>query len=158
MNATNDSIEPNVGVPTARANLLVLDDEASVRKLLVRILARDGYTVHETATIEDAYATAESLPRLDVWVTDAHVDGNDASREVERFRALHPHLAVVLVSGSDPESDRVDSLDRLGVKFVAKPFTPVQLREAIEIAMRHGAATSTVVPIAGENAAVREGR
>jgi two-component system OmpR family response regulator/two-component system phosphate regulon response regulator OmpR len=124
-----------------------LDDETSVRKLLVRLLAREGYAIHETATLAEAYEVASSLERLDVWVTDAHVEDRDASREVERFRALNPHLAVVLVSGCEPDCDRADELNQLGVVFLAKPFTPVQLHEAVDVALRHGMAASTTVPL-----------
>lgn len=133
---------------TQKPQLLVLDDEASVRKLIVRILARDGYEIHETSTIAEAHAAAQSLARLDVWVTDANVDGSDASLEVERFRALHPNLAVVLVSGCDPEADRHAILTQLGVIFLAKPFTPVQLREAVDLSLRRGSTTSAVVCVA----------
>jgi DNA-binding NtrC family response regulator len=152
MTSTNDSLEPSGANSETKPSLLVLDDEVSVRRLLVRLLSRDGYEIHESATIEHAYSTAHSLARLDVWVTDANVDGNDASAQVERFRALHPHLAVVLISGCEPERDRADRLELLGVKFLAKPFSQVQLREAIGTAMRHGSATSTVVPFVAETA------
>ncbi len=158
MNPSNESREPNGGIPSNKPNLLVLDDEASVRKLLVRLLARDGYAVHETATIADAFAVAQSLERLDVWVTDAHVDESDASREVERFRALHPHLAVVLVSGCDPDIDRAETLERLGVIFLAKPFSPAQLHDAVDVALRHGVASSTTVPLIAERAAAQPNR
>lgn len=155
---TNASSESNGEAPPRRPNLLVLDDETSVRKLLVRLLARLGYEVHETSTVADALEMAQSLERLDVWVTDAHVEGEDASREVERFRRLHPHLAIVLVSGCEPEFERAAELDRQGVVFLAKPFSPAQLQESVDTALRHGVATSTVVPIAAESAAARRVR
>lgn len=155
MNSNQDSLEPICENPSPKPHLLVLDDETSVRKLLVRLLTRDGYEIHESATIQSAYAEALAVERLDVWVTDAHVDGSDASYEVERFRALHPRLAVVLVSGCDPDADRAEALQQLGVVFLAKPFSPAQLRDAVDLAQRHGAATSTVVPAVAESADAR---
>lgn len=151
MTANQESLEPDAPTTPTRPTLLVLDDEVSVRRLLVRILSRDGYQIHEAATIDEAYDFARTISRIDVFVTDANVDGKDASEEVERFRLLHPHLAVVLISGCEPETERASALDRLGVKFLAKPFNPPQLRDAIDVAMRHGAATSTVVPIVAES-------
>jgi DNA-binding response OmpR family regulator len=158
MSPSNDRFAPSAESPSSKPNLLVLDDEESVRKLLVRLLSRGGYQIHESATIDQAYAKASELDRLDVWVTDAHVEGGDATLEVERFRAIHPHLAVVLVSGCEPDPDRLTLLNQLGVMFVAKPFTPAQLNEAIGAALRHGSATSTVVPILTEGAAVQQAR
>lgn len=146
MTSTHDSCETDVSKNASKPHMLVLDDEASVRKLMVRIMARDdSYEIHETATIEQAYEVAQSVARIDVWVTDANVEGSDASLEVQRFRALHPQLAIVLVSGCDPEPDRHAQLTQLGVVFLAKPFSPVQLRQAVDLALRHGQANSTVV-------------
>jgi len=144
MTTTQDS---NGTVKSGKANLLVLDDEISVRKLLVRLLTKLDYNVHETATIDEAYVVAHSVERLDVWVTDAHVENRDASLEVERFRELHPHLAVVLVSGCEPNCDRADILEELGVVFLAKPFSPADLIGAVDNALRHGLASSTTVPL-----------
>jgi DNA-binding response OmpR family regulator len=158
MTPTKESLEPSRGIPSAKPNLLILDDEVSVRKLLVRLLARDGYAIHETGTVAEAYAVAQSLERLDVWVTDAHVEDSDASREVERFRALHPRLAIVLVSGCDPDIDRAEALDQLGVVFLAKPFSPLQLHEAVDLAFRHGMAGSTTVPLIAGNAVAQPNR
>ena len=150
MTSKQNPLDPIAASLSTKPRLLVLDDEAAVRKLLVRLLAREGYEISETATVDSAYEVARSLDRLDVWVTDAHVDGTDATFEVERFRALHPRLAVVLVSGCDPDARRAEVLDRLGVVYLAKPFTPAQLYDALGLAQRHGAATSTVVPAAAE--------
>jgi len=158
MTPHDDLFEPTAESHSSKPNLLVLDDEETVRKLIVRLLARGGYEIHEASTIEAAYAKARELKRLDVWVTDAHLESGDATFEVDRFRSLHPHLAVVLVSGCEPESDRQGTLDSQGVIFVQKPFTPAQLNEAIAAALRHGAATSTVVPIHTENVAAQRAR
>lgn len=147
MTSINDSFETDK-TATRTPQLLVLDDEASVRKLMVRILAREGYEIRETSTVDEAYDAATSLERLDVWVTDANVDGSDASLHVERFRAIHPQLAVVLVSGCDPEAERHAVLTQQGVIFLAKPFTPAQLREAVDLSLRRGSTTSAVVCVA----------
>lgn len=149
MISTNDSSKNDVVQNESMPHLLVLDDEASVRKLIVRILARDNdYIIHETATVEQAYEAAQSLTRLDVWVTDANVEGSDATLEVQRFRTLHPKMAIVLVSGCEPEIERRAVLTDLGVIFLAKPFSPMQLRQSVDLALRRGNANSAVVSAA----------
>lgn len=149
MISTNDSSKNDVAQIDSMPHLLVLDDEDSVRKLIVRILSRSSdYIIHETATVDQAYEAAQSLSRLDVWVTDANVEGSDATLEVQRFRTLHPQLAIVLVSGCEPELDRRAVLTDLGVIFLAKPFSPVQLRQAVDLAQRRGNSNSAVVSAA----------
>jgi signal transduction histidine kinase/ActR/RegA family two-component response regulator len=146
MTASHPPIQTN-GSPL---NLLVLDDEEPVRRLLVRLLVREGYSVVDAATLDDAINRAKGMERLDVWVTDANVDGKDATFSVSKIRAIHPAAAVVLVSGREPDVDRMEELSQQGVRFLQKPFTPTELREAIDTALRHGSATSGVVPLASE--------
>jgi CheY-like chemotaxis protein len=149
MISINDSSKNDVVQKDSMPHLLVLDDEVSVRKLIVRILSRENdYIIHETSTVGQAYEAAQGLGRLDVWVTDANVDGSDATLEVQRFRTLHPQLAIVLVSGCEPEVDRRALLSDLGVIFLAKPFSPVQLRQAVDLAQRRGNSNSAVVSAA----------
>jgi signal transduction histidine kinase/ActR/RegA family two-component response regulator len=141
---------PPVQTNGAPLSLLVLDDEEPVRRLLVRLLLREGYTVADAATLDEAIERAKGMERLDVWVTDANVDGKDATFSVAKIRAFHPTVAVVLVSGREPDADRMEELSQQGVRFLQKPFTPAELREAIDTALRHGSATSAVVPLASE--------
>ncbi|MGC4068322.1 MAG: hybrid sensor histidine kinase/response regulator [Polyangiaceae bacterium] len=146
MTASHPPVQTN-GAPLS---LLVLDDEEPVRRLLVRLLVREGYSVVDSATLDQALERAKGMERLDVWVTDANVDGKDATFSVSKVRALHPTVAVVLVSGREPDNDRMEELAEQGVRFLQKPFTPAELREAIDTALRHGSATSAVVPLVSE--------
>jgi two-component system cell cycle sensor histidine kinase/response regulator CckA len=152
MSADNPSGQPNGNAPT----LLVLDDEEQVRRLMVRLLTRDGYNIVEAAELKDAIAKAKTTPRLDVWVTDANVDGTDATNYVTEMRELHPNVAIVLVSGREPEQDKMDELEKHGVTFLAKPFTPTELRQSIDQAYRRGLATSTVVSLSTDGNSVSE--
>lgn len=128
-------------------HLLVLDDEETVRRLLVRLLTRDGYDITEAATLPAALQKASCAKRLDVWVTDANVEGTDATTGVVAMRELHPNIAIVLISGREPDADRMEVLTAQGVRFLAKPFAPAELRAAIDEACQHGSATSAVVAL-----------
>jgi two-component system cell cycle sensor histidine kinase/response regulator CckA len=150
MSADTPSVQPNGNAPT----LLVLDDEEQVRRLMVRLLTRDGYNIVEAAELKDAFVKAKTTPRLDVWVTDANVDGTDATNYVSEMRELHPNVAIVLVSGREPEQDKMEELEKHGVTFLAKPFTPAELRQSIDQAYRRGLATSTVVSLSNDGSSV----
>jgi signal transduction histidine kinase/FixJ family two-component response regulator len=143
-----------------KPNLLVLDDEETVRRLLVRLLTRDGYTITEASTLPEALKKASDAGRLDVWVTDANVEGTDATTGIAAMRELHPNLAIVLISGREPDPDRMEVLTAQGVRFLAKPFAPAELRQAIDEAYLHGSATSAVVPLPQDSTqrTVQQGR
>jgi CheY-like chemotaxis protein len=152
MSADTPSVQPNGNAP----KLLVLDDEEQVRRLMVRLLTREGYCILEAAALQEAIDKAKATDRLDVWVTDANVDGTDATTAVDAMRQLHPNVAIVLVSGREPDEDKMDILHQQGVTFLAKPFTPAELRQSIDQAYRHGLATSVVVPLASDSVSIAE--
>jgi signal transduction histidine kinase/CheY-like chemotaxis protein len=152
MSADTPSVQPNGNAP----KLLVLDDEEQVRRLMVRLLSRDGYNIIEAAGLREALEKAKSTDRLDVWVTDANVDGTDATDAVADMRQLHPNVAIVLVSGREPDQDKMDLLQEQGVTFLPKPFTPAELRQSIDQAYRRGLATSTVVSLSAESVSVAD--
>jgi signal transduction histidine kinase/CheY-like chemotaxis protein len=152
MSSNTPSVPPNGN----DARLLVLDDEDQVRRLMVRLLTREGYHVDEAATLRSALEKAKETARLDVWVTDANVGGTDATSAISEMRRMHPNVAIVLVSGREPDDEQMEILQNEGVTFLAKPFTPAELRQSIDQAYRHGLATSTVVPLASESASLSD--
>ena len=149
MTPTNEAYRDDRTTP----QLLVLDDEEPVRRLLVRLLGREGYIISEASNLDEALTKARALDRLDVWVTDANVNGVDATTAIATMRQRHPSLAIVLVSGAEPDSKHMAQLTADGVRYLAKPFTPADLRKAIEEAYQQVSATSVVVPLGGDQPA-----
>ena len=117
-----------------RANestVLVVDDDADVRSLMVRLIASEGFQVMPAANAEQAMAMSLSLAELPVLVTDVLLPGRDglwlAQRLIERF----PAMRVVLVSGFAPDPHATARLVSQGARFVQKPFRPGALVHAV---------------------------
>lgn len=115
-------------------NILVVDDSAVMRRMILRTLQLTGIPVGE---VHEAGNGAEALAILaEHWVDLAMVDINmpvmNGLELLERVRADEDtaDLSVVVVSteGSDVRLARVREL---GADFVRKPFTPEQLREVV---------------------------
>jgi len=119
----------------APARVLVVEDEGIVARDLAGALAELGYSVPATvATGEDAIARALDL-HPDVVLMDIRLPGKiDGIEAASVVRQQHGIPVVFLTAHSDGETLRRAMLTE-PVGYVVKPFSPPQLRCAIEIAL-----------------------
>jgi two-component system cell cycle sensor histidine kinase/response regulator CckA len=122
------SQQPHAG-PTV---LMVVDDEAPVLELECRILETAGYRVLRASHGLDALALLTEGTALDLLIADVNMPGLDGMELVRRIRATRPDLKVLFVTG---HVDRLLETPRLWDReaFVAKPFSPGSLREAVSL-------------------------
>ncbi|MFZ5444314.1 MAG: ATP-binding protein [Myxococcota bacterium] len=117
------------------ATVLVVDDDADVRALMVRLISQEGFQVLSAANADQALAMALTLSALPVLVTDVMLPGRDgvwlAKRLIDRF----PGLQVVMVSGFAPDPQGTMRLIDEGARFLQKPFAPGALVQAIREAL-----------------------
>jgi PAS domain S-box-containing protein len=110
--------------------ILVADDEASVRRVARRMLERFGYEVVEAP---DGDTARESVLETDRPFTAALLDLRMPGGGFETayaLRAIDPDLPILIQSGFDPDG-AIEQLGLGAVGFVAKPFTPQVLAEAL---------------------------
>ncbi len=130
--------EPPSGVtraatPEAKAlQVLVVDDEDSVRTLIVRILEASGHLATQAASAEAAQLAAKADgARFDLILTDVVLGSADGLTALDALRGLHPGASVIVMSGYSPTPERVAELARQGAEFLPKPFGAAQLMAAI---------------------------
>ncbi len=129
--AAAPAINPLAGV------VLLVDDDAPVRRATRRMLERAGYEVVEAAdgaTAIDLAAHAER--RFDALLTDLmmpEVSGRDV---IEQVRVLRPHLPIVCITGFAAERDNDPTLSTDVFAIVAKPFSSTTLIGTIASAIR----------------------
>jgi DNA-binding response OmpR family regulator len=114
--------------------ILVVDDEPTVRDVVVRYLRRDGFTTLEAADGDEARALIEaeepSLVVLDVMLPGA--DGFELCRWV-RARS---DLPVILLTARVEEADRIVGLELGADDYVTKPFSPRELSARVRTVLR----------------------
>ena len=115
-------------------NILVVDDSAVMRAMIIRTLRLSGVPVGE---LLEAANGAEALARVaerwvDLVLLDINMPVMDGEAVVDHLRAdpAHAALPIIIVSTERSET-RIASLRSRGVAFVHKPFTPEQLRDTI---------------------------
>ncbi|GJD78823.1 Sensor histidine kinase RcsC [Methylobacterium gregans] len=114
--------EPEAAVPVGRGEtVLVVEDEAVVRDLIVEVLHDLGYRALEAADGLAGLALVEGSGRIDLLVTDVGLPGLDGRRLAERARALRPGLKVLFITGYAENATFGDAAEA-GAQMITKPF------------------------------------
>lgn len=114
-----------------RKKILIVDDAGPVVVLCVNVLQALGYAVKGTNRGETALELLRKEP-FDLMVLDYKMPGMSGFEVFEQARALHPGMAVVLVTGhGTPEI--INEANRMGFHAILlKPFTSDELRGTVE--------------------------
>lgn len=105
--------------------VLVVEDQAEVRRLTTRVLEARGYTVLAAENGPDALQSADRyLKRIDLLLTDVVMPELNGRELALRLTAQRRDLKVLFVSGYTGEAIRQHGLLELGAAFLQKPFTP----------------------------------
>lgn len=129
-------------VPTA--SVLVVDDDAPIRRMLERTLAAEGYAVQLAADGGEALASVErSAP--DAIVLDVSMPGVDGLAVCRRLRTKGLSLPILLLTARDAVDDRVRGLDAGADDYLVKPFAPEELTARLRALMRRGTVTDELL-------------
>ena len=121
----------------ADAAILVVDDDAPIRRMLDRTLSAEGYAVESVVEGADALAAVEqSTP--DLIVLDVGLPGLDGLAVCRRLRAKGLATPVLLLTARDAVPDRVAGLDAGADDYLVKPFATDELLARVRALLRRG--------------------
>ncbi|MCC2977334.1 GAF domain-containing protein [Sphingomonas sp. PL-96] len=116
----------------AGETILVIDDEATVRMLIVDVLEEAGYTPVEADDGPSGLRILESDMRLDLLITDVGLPGGLNGRQVaDAARQLRPGLKVLFVTGYAENAAVGNGLLEPGMEVITKPFVMAELASKI---------------------------
>jgi PAS domain S-box-containing protein len=122
--------------PTGGETILVVDDDADVRKLAERVLRRLGYRAVTAPGGEAALALAQNHPEhIDLVVTDVVMPGMNGLQLRDALSASHPGMRVLLTSGYSAEIIAGQGVLDPGVDFLPKPYTMKELGRQVRQAL-----------------------
>ena len=120
--------------------VLVVDDEASIRKFLRASLAAHDYQVYEAATGQDALAAVlahrPDLMILDLGLPD--IEGIEVTRQLREWS----QIPIIILSVREHESEKVAALDAGADDYLTKPFGISELLARMRAALRRRLAES----------------
>jgi two-component system, OmpR family, phosphate regulon response regulator PhoB len=120
--------------------VLVVDDEPTIREIVVGYLERDGFKTLEAA---DGNRARELLEREapDLVVLDLMLPGIDGL-SVCRWIRTHSDLPVIMLTARGEEADRIVGLELGADDYVTKPFSPRELAARVRTVLRRSAPPS----------------
>jgi len=115
---------PAAAAEAPRETILVVDDEAGIRALIVKILRRERYRVLEAGSVAEAVAAAAAHGGpIQLLLTDVMLPDRNGRQLATQLLETRPGLKVVYISGfTDDDTVRSGAFPP-GARFLQKPFT-----------------------------------
>jgi PAS domain S-box-containing protein len=111
-------------LPHGSETILIVEDDKEVRKLAVRILTRQGYTVLDGSYGAEAFNVCrQHKGPIHLLVTDVVMPGLDGRALSESLSKLHPEMKVLYMSGYTEDAIIHRGVMEKGMNYVQKPFT-----------------------------------
>lgn len=122
--------------------VLVVDDDAHMRKVCARVLAHEGWSVRAAEHGRQAMTIVDAeRDQFDCVVSDVNMPELDGFGLIAEIRGHDPDLPVLLMTGDPSLDGAVRAIDTGAVSYLAKPFDQETLASAVaRAARRHGVA------------------
>src|SRR5689334_18978691 len=118
-----------------RKQILVVDDEANLRRVLSAQLARDGYDVHIAEDGETALAFLKEH-HIDLVITDLRMPKVDGMELLRAALRDDPSRPVVLLTAHGTVDNAVEALKTGAFDYITKPFDQNEVRVVVKKALR----------------------
>lgn len=119
------------------ATILLVEDEAEIREMVSRVLAREGFDMRTAVDAAEGHRRiAERVP--DLMLVDWMLPGTSGIEFVRRCRRdeLTREVPVIVLTARAGEGDRVHGLETGADDYVTKPFSPRELAARIRAVLR----------------------
>lgn len=120
---------------TQAAQILIVDDEASIRLTLSALLKRAGYDVTPAENGPEAIALLERQA-FDLMLVDLKMPGMDGMQVVAAARKRQPDLAIIVLTGHGSLETAIEGLHQGVFDYLLKTTEPAQVIERVKIGLR----------------------
>lgn len=135
-------VSSSQGLPGVRRRVLVVDDEAAIRKLLATFLEQYECAVHTVPDGASALALLQAK-HVDVILMDLQMPGISGLDLAVEVRQTNPHIPIALITGT-PIAIQPATLRQTGISWVfAKPFDLEELLAWLKVLPLQGAPSFT---------------
>ncbi len=115
------------------ARLLLVEDEAPLRELLARYLARLGHSVDSAALAEQAWGLFDEAPEgFDLVIVDLTLPDLSGEQLLRRMIRRRPQVRILVSSGAPFSVSLLPLADPRQAAFLQKPFLPQMLASAVD--------------------------
>ncbi|MBU2295750.1 MAG: two-component system response regulator OmpR [Gammaproteobacteria bacterium] len=132
----------STALPAEGEKILIVDDDARLRRLLERFFDEQGYRVRAVENVEQMdRLLAREL--FNLVVLDLMLPGEDGLSACRRLREANNQVPIIMLTAKGDEASRIQGLELGADDYLAKPFNPRELLARIKAVLRRQVA---VVP------------
>jgi len=119
-----------------KVNLLIVDDEFTVRDSLGKWFREEGFEVSVAGSAREALAHM-AQHRFDLALVDIKMPGTDGVELQSRMREIAPQMVVIIMTGYASVETAVAALKNGAYDYVSKPFDPEDIAHTVRNALAH---------------------
>lgn len=117
------------------SNVLVIDDESAILKMMELVLSSSGYNVTTATNGSDGLAAYGNGAQYDVVVSDYRMPDMTGIEVEQEIIRRDPSAKIIIVSGFGGCDTALEAMNRGATDFLRKPFAPEALRDAVRAAI-----------------------
>ena len=122
------------GPAVSRPNILIVDDDQSIREFLEILLDKEGYRICSVASGEDAIQLMEQKD-VSLVITDVRMPGIDGVTLLKKIKARYPDIPVILITAFASMDSAVAAMKEGAWDYLTKPFRIEEIREVVAKAL-----------------------
>ena len=119
----------------SQGKVLLVDDDASIRRALYTTLSALGFEIEEASSGEQAVSFVRT-ERYDAVLLDINMPGVGGIEACRMLRRLTPGLPILMLTVRDSADDKIDALDAGADDYITKPFHVGELTARVRSAVR----------------------
>ena len=125
-----------VAAATGSETILVVEDDAQVKEIATRVLAKLGYRVLAASNGDEALAIlANAHTQVDLVMSDVIMPGMTGPELYRRLSVRYPRLRVLFTSGYSSDAIARHGVLEPGTMFIEKPYQPAALAQKVREAL-----------------------
>lgn len=114
-----------------RPSVLVVDDDAGIRKTLSRILEREGYLVEAVENGEQAIEASKKW-FFNVALIDIRLPDMEGIKLLDKLKETEPKMVKIIITGYPSLSNAIEAVNKGADGYILKPFNAGGLLEMIK--------------------------
>lgn len=119
--------------------ILIVDDDASIRKLLAKVISCNGFEPLQASSGEEALSMVK-LHSFQLILLDINMGDMDGFTVIQKIRQQGLETPIIVVSGRNEDYDALYGLDLGADDYIMKPFNPVILGAKVKALVRRNTA------------------
>ena len=115
-------------------NILVVDDDMSVRTTFLSVLRKEGYRV---TAVKNGYEAIKAIDEesFDLALVDLRMSGMDGIEVLEKIKTRRPQTRVIIFTGYGSITTAVEAMRKGAADYLNKPFSPDELKLSVKKAL-----------------------